>query len=52
LPIEQRAAIILCLVQDFSHSEAASILGTPLGTVKSHVARGKARLLETLGGHA
>lgn len=50
LPLEQRAAIVLCLLQDFSHSEAAGILGAPLGTVKSHVARGKARLLATLGG--
>jgi RNA polymerase sigma factor (sigma-70 family) len=51
LPLEQRAAIVLCLVQNFSHAEAARILGAPLGTVKSHVARGKARLLATLGGH-
>ena len=52
LPIEQRAAIILCLVQGFSHADASEILGAPLGTVKSHVARGKARLLEVLGGNA
>jgi len=52
LPIEQRAAIVLCVIQGFSHAEAAEILGAPLGTVKSHVARGKARLLDALGGHA
>ena len=51
LPIEQRAAVVLCLIQDFSHAEASRILGTPLGTVKSHVARGKARLVAALGGH-
>jgi len=51
LPIEQRAAVVLCLIQDFSHAEAAGILGAPLGTIKSHVARGKARLLAALGGH-
>ena len=50
LPIEQRAAVVLCLIHDFSHAEAAGILGAPLGTVKSHVARGKARLLAALGG--
>lgn len=50
LPIEQRAAVVLCLIQDFSHAEAAGILGTPVGTVKSHVARGRARLLAALGG--
>jgi RNA polymerase sigma factor (sigma-70 family) len=52
LPIEQRAAIILCVIEGFSHSEAAGILDVPLGTVKSHVARGKARLMDVLGGHA
>ena len=52
LPIEQRAAVVLCLMQDFSHAEAAAILGAPLGTVKSHVSRGKARLLDALGGRA
>ncbi|HET9358958.1 MAG TPA: RNA polymerase sigma factor [Vicinamibacterales bacterium] len=52
LPIEQRAAVVLCLIHDFSHTEAAAILGAPLGTVKSHVARGKARLLAALGSQA
>ena len=51
LPLEQRAAVVLCLIQEFSHAEAARIIGAPLGTVKSHVARGKARLLAALGGH-
>ena len=50
LPIEQRAAVVLCLSHGFSHAEAAGILDLPLGTVKSHVARGKARLLAALGG--
>jgi RNA polymerase sigma-70 factor (ECF subfamily) len=45
LPLEQRAAVTLCLVCGFSHSEAASILGAPLGTVKSHVLRGRERLM-------
>src|SRR5499427_2839782 len=46
LPLEQRAAVTLCLVCGFSHSEAAKILGTALGTVKSHVLRGRERLRE------
>lgn len=50
LPLEQRAAVVLCLIHEFSHAEAAGILGAPLGTVKSHVARGKARLLTAVGG--
>jgi RNA polymerase sigma-70 factor (ECF subfamily) len=50
LPEEQRACVALCLAADFSHSEAAEALGLPLGTVKSHVTRGRARLLQALGG--
>ena len=48
LPLEQRAAVALCLGEGFSHSEAAEALGIPLGTVKSHVARGRVRLLAVL----
>lgn len=50
LPPEQRACVALCLAADFSHAEAAEALGLPLGTVKSHVSRGRARLLQALGG--
>ena len=49
LTIEQRAAVGLCLAADFSHNEAAKVMNLPLGTVKSHLARGRARLLEILG---
>lgn len=49
LPMDQRAAVALCLAQGFSHGEAAHALGLPLGTVKSHVLRGKQKLLEALG---
>ncbi|ANP44810.1 RNA polymerase sigma factor [Candidatus Viadribacter manganicus] len=45
---EQRAAVALCLGEGFSHSEAAEILKLPLGTVKSHVTRGRERLLRVL----
>lgn len=48
LPEEQRAAVALCLGEGFSHSEAAAILKLPLGTVKSHVTRGRERLLAAL----
>jgi RNA polymerase sigma factor (sigma-70 family) len=50
LPPDQRACVALCLAADFSHQEAADALGLPLGTVKSHVTRGRARLLQALGG--
>lgn len=49
LPIEQRACVALCLAGEFSHAEAADALNLPLGTVKSHVTRGRARLLLALG---
>ena len=53
LPLDQRAAVTLCaLVCGFSHSEAAEILGTALGTVKSHVLRGRERLLKAIEGNA
>ena len=44
LPMECRAVVILCLAHGMSHSEAATATDLPLGTVKSHVARGKAKL--------
>jgi RNA polymerase sigma-70 factor (ECF subfamily) len=50
LPADQRACVALCLAAEFSHAEAAEALGLPLGTVKSHVTRGRSRLLQALGG--
>jgi RNA polymerase sigma-70 factor (ECF subfamily) len=49
LPVERRACVALCLAAGYSHAQAAEALGLPAGTVKSHVARGKARLLAALG---
>lgn len=40
----QQLAIRLCYEDGFSHEEAASIMGVPLGTVKTHIARGKLKL--------
>jgi RNA polymerase sigma factor (sigma-70 family) len=48
LPPEQRAALLLCLHQEFTHAEAAEALDMPLGTIKSHVLRGRERLEEML----
>ena len=44
LPEAQRAALVLCFEHGLTHEEAAAALECPLGTLKSHVARGKARL--------
>lgn len=49
LPLEQRAAVLLCLAEGLTHTEAANALGMPLGTVKSHVLRGRDRLRAALG---
>jgi len=48
----EREAIICCGLADLSHSEAALVLGWPLGTVKTHVQRGKAKLREMLAAWA
>lgn len=45
-----RACVALCLADGWTHAEAAMALSLPLGTVKSHVARGRTRLFEALGG--
>lgn len=42
---EQRAAVALCYGEGMSHAEAAEALGLPLGTIKSHVLRGRERML-------
>jgi RNA polymerase sigma-70 factor (ECF subfamily) len=49
LPAEQKAALLLCLGCEFTHAEAAESLAMPLGTVKSHVARGREKLVAVLG---
>ena len=50
LPERERAAALLCFGEGCSHSEAASILGLPLGTLKSVVARARAALVRDLEG--
>ena len=49
LSLDQRAAVLLCLGCGLSHGEAAEALGAPLGTIKSHVLRGRERLREVFG---
>ena len=45
---DQAAAITLCHSFGFSHREAAEILNTPLGTLKTNILRGKKQLGELL----
>ncbi len=49
LSLDQRAAVMLCLAYGLTNEEAAEALHMPLGTVKSHVLRGRERLREVLG---
>lgn len=44
----ERAAAMLCFAEGWSHGEAAEIMQLPLGTLKSIVARARARLLAVL----
>jgi RNA polymerase sigma-70 factor (ECF subfamily) len=40
----EREALLLCFAGDLSHSEAAEVLGWPLGTLKTRVLRARAKL--------
>ncbi len=40
----ERAAIVQCYDNDLTHEEAAYVLGIPVGTVKTHILRGKRKL--------
>jgi RNA polymerase sigma-70 factor (ECF subfamily) len=48
----ERAAIVQCYYNDLSHEEAAIVLGMPVGTVKTHVLRGKQKLRAVLAAWA
>ena len=50
LPHRERAAALLVYAEGHSHQEAAQILGLPLGTVKSIVARARTALARQLEG--
>lgn len=49
LPDKLRMAVVLHDIQGLSQQDVASILNCPLGTAKSHVFRGRARLRKLLG---
>ena len=48
LPAEPRLCVVLAYDQGLSHPEIAALTGLPIGTVKSHISRGAARLRELL----
>jgi RNA polymerase sigma-70 factor (ECF subfamily) len=46
---EERTAMTLCYAHGMSHNEVAEVTGWPLGTVKSHVSRGKTKIRQHFG---
>jgi RNA polymerase sigma-70 factor, ECF subfamily len=50
LPDDQREVVSLVLIEGLSYREAADIVGVPVGTVTSRLARGREALQTLLGG--
>jgi RNA polymerase sigma-70 factor (ECF subfamily) len=48
LPAPARLCVVLAYDEGLSHPEIAALTGLPVGTVKSHISRGAARLRELL----
>ena len=48
LPVEQRTVLVLSDVQGLSYKEIAEVTGLSLGTVKSRLSRGRARVRDYL----
>jgi RNA polymerase sigma-70 factor (ECF subfamily) len=49
LPEDFRVAVVLRDVGDLDYAEIADVLGVPVGTVKSRIARGRSHLATALG---
>jgi len=49
LPLEQRESILLVGLEGLRYDEAASILGVPIGTVRSRLSRGREALRKLMG---
>ena len=48
LSVADQRILTLCVLEDLSEKEAATVLGIPAGTVKSRLSRAKARLANSL----
>lgn len=48
LPVDQRLVIVLCDLQGLTYEEIAEVTGANLGTIKSRLSRGRARLRDLL----
>jgi RNA polymerase sigma-70 factor, ECF subfamily len=49
LPTDRREAFVLTQLLGLGYAEAAQVLGCPIGTIRSRVARARADLVESLG---
>jgi RNA polymerase sigma-70 factor (ECF subfamily) len=47
LPIEEREVLMLVAVERLSYADSASLLGVPIETVMSTLARARARLADS-----
>ena len=47
----ERAAIVQCYHNDLTHEEAAYVLDCPIGTIKTHILRGKQKLKAALAAY-
>jgi RNA polymerase sigma-70 factor (ECF subfamily) len=45
----QRAVLVLYHQEERSYEQIAAVLGMPIGTVRTHLHRGRARLRELIG---
>ena len=52
LPEEQRIVVLLVSVEDLSYAETATVVGVPIGTVMSRLARGREKLRQLTGSEA
>ncbi|MDA3781287.1 MAG: sigma-70 family RNA polymerase sigma factor [Bacteroidales bacterium] len=48
LKSEEKEVIVLSYIEEISHKDISEILNMPLGTVKTHIKRGKEKLLKIL----
>lgn len=49
LSLNERLMMTLCFSAGMSHAEIADVTGAPLGTIKSHINRGRKKLARLLG---
>ena len=51
LPLHYREVVVLCNLDELSYEQAATVIGCPVGTVRSRLNRARALLLEKLQSH-